>query len=305
MIVNRMMKRGRGQMRGVALLCSRGQHSERRGFVLLLVLATLVIAAMLTAGVARLSMVAALDAIRAEEQFQQRWVRRGIQETILGQAERVLSEANLLQPGLSSLEGTLRLNDVDYRFVVADESAKANLNSVARVRGTAAVRRLVGQLSRSAGRLTVELRPFEESDVAFDSWGQVFDISAEEDVHESADAVRESTSELTCWGAGPLNIRRASDETIRAFCEAIVPGVQVEGLLAANRERVGVIGSVAEQLASARIVADDAERLQPWISSASSCWSLWLQPLARGGATEFHLLERTPTGRPDVFVFCW
>lgn len=287
----------------------RSEHAARRGYVLIVVLALLVVAALMTAGIARRSLVLAHDAVQAERHLQAKWTGLSFQRTVLARAEMILAgPAGSDTSGAShAYETSIRLNSVTYRLVLADEDAKLNLNTAFYAKGEAEVARLVRDLRSAAVHLPVRLRPYEASSEqlpVFDSWGQVFDLSRAAPGAPGVMPLVEAAEEITCWGSGRLNVQRASDAALHAVIRLHARGSIADELL--NRRSEQPAAEIDELLDGLDVRLEEREALSQTLQDGSTCHSLWIQAAApdRNDAA-FYVSERNEFGRPYVSVFVW
>ncbi|MGA2230834.1 MAG: hypothetical protein ABSH22_08035 [Tepidisphaeraceae bacterium] len=195
------------------------------GFVLLVILVLLTLAAAALAGVCRVSLRNALASTEDAGELQRRWGALSCETAILPHAEILLQQAEALRHRpVASLDMDIQLGGQDFSVHVADEQAKVNLNFIYQTRGRAAAEAAARVATRNVGdRLLVTLRP---SDVAppLVSFGQVFSASPATSLSASAD--------ITCWGDGRLNWRRASAAALAGQCQQALGVAAVQRLLA-------------------------------------------------------------------------
>lgn len=285
--------------------------TRRRGFVLLTVLVVLALTALVLAGIARHSLRLVLDAQAGRRRLQARWAVTSLREGVLPRASELLDRA---ADGIDSagegnerpparLAGSVELDGVRYDLLLADDQAKINLNVLLRERDRDAVGRLVR--ARRTGRAPpVRLRPLEAPRQAtglpaFGSWGQVFALERVP-AAEAAERLAASTGELTCWGTGRLNLRRASDEAVEC-----VAGLAVNRRTAARLNELRrkfpeeSPASLVNRLALRR---ERREQLLDLLADRSGCYSLWIRG---GGGSQFAVVESGPGGGATLSTFRW
>ena len=277
--------------------------SRRGGFVLLLVLVLIALAGLMAAGMARTSLRLALESLDAVEELQRRWGARSCELCLFPQAEYILAKREAELRRLNRPERvhqfvvTIELNDVTFDVTVADEDAKLSLNALAATCSdpevTSIVRSLVGKTARFPP--AIRLRPDRDRLVEgplrtagpernaveapsapvdlFHSWGQVFAL------HEPMEAPRPravatATSNLTCWGAGRLNVRRASDEALERLCSEIAGPDAGRRVLKLRREQP--LLKPTELLSQLQMNVEQRRRLESLFTDQSSCYSLWI-----------------------------
>ena len=287
---------------------------KRPGIVLLLVLVSLVIAATALVSVARQSYRMGTDALRARRELQQKWGSASLNRAMLPVATTIFEErdkaarkARLPVPS-PELLGNIVLGDVQLQFVLADEDARANVNSLYHFSDRDSAAKTVKELSQAIGAVALNAeteavgadrmvrpvntqpdstRPDANADaneedpeeetlrtapIAFRSWGQVFDLSR-------VSNLQQATRRLTCWGSEAINVRRAEEET----------AVEVAGLIigrpAARRMITDFRKSPANQIRRTidRYSTNAQHRLQlkRLLSESSLCYSLWVRSVQK------------------------
>ena len=305
-------------------------RAGRRGFVLLLVLALLTVACLISVGVARRSMVVALESAQAVEELQDRWARVSLQRSVLLRADEVLVRAasravNETQPRHVA-DLTLSLNGHEYSLRVADEEAKANLNTVYYTQGQTSVSRFLrgmqagrdGAGMSRTGRdgiatygasLPIKLRPYAVKDAAerlpvFDSWGQVFDLAALPDGTTAPAKLMAGTMNVSCWGSGRLNVARAPTGVM----QQAVRDMDQDGLLERILESRESRGSeyITEQVRAAGRQRQ-TEALAELLTTRSGCFSLWIRMTDEARQRyELHVAEPGENARrTSISSFLW
>lgn len=288
------------------------QRSARSGFVLVLVLAVLVIAMLISAFAMRFSLTMALRAADAEESLQERWGRFSLQRTILAGANNILEDIRESKRSSGSSERvrhlTLRfaLGNLDFELLLADEDAKLNLNTVYYMRSESAVEQSVRKLFVSANQLPLRLRPFQETGESsgapvFDSWGQVFELDRRPD---AAALLQEMTREISCWGTGLLNVTYASDESLNTACATLVRGSTIDRLKVCRA--TGHYRKLGALLDAAVVTDSERRQLGELLTVRSQCYSLWIISRHHGSSKySLHIAELANGQRPYVSSFAW
>jgi hypothetical protein len=288
--------------------------ADRRGYVLLMTLALLVVAVLSQAGMARRSLQLALEANQAQSELQRRWAATSCRDFLLPSAEAIfigLEEASQDQrprwPAPRQIDATLRLGDYDVRLVLADEDAKTNLNMLYAKKPGDVSRAL---LETARAGLVPELRPDVSREAklrkrAFASWGHVFPIASTLQMPDGWERLGQVAEEITCWGAGKPNIRRASDQTIEMIATAAAGGAAARKLLEARRSTEEDL-LLADLLETLDLKRADQLKLRSALSDRSSCYSLSLA-LGDGRGRWYHLWiegDRTAGGE-HLHSFSW
>jgi len=110
------------------------QNRDRKGFVLLMVLMVLAIAAAVLAGTARRSGRAAIEAAGVLRDLQVRWGAASCKQFMLDHTEQLLARRNAsCASGRSRSEKrfAVRLGGIDFELILCDEQAKPNANVIA------------------------------------------------------------------------------------------------------------------------------------------------------------------------------
>ncbi len=220
------------------------KHSpqRRRGFVLMLTLAMIVIAVTLTARTANRSLTRTLESLDAESQLQDRWSRLSLQQAVLSHADHIFTSAESdqrdTQPAIWH-DAEITLTGTTYRLRLSDENAKINLNTVMRTQPLDALDQLIGQSTsrslRREKRSPSSTEPVNTPPAPLESWGQVFSSS-------SPSTLLNATTKITLWGNGRLNIHRATDQSIRQLLEPLTTPTEVDALLRQRRESTATSG---------------------------------------------------------------
>jgi hypothetical protein len=292
---------------------------------LLVVLAVLVLMVTALASLSSLSLDRALAAGDAKIRLQQRLGAASIERALLPRAatifQRLDETAAENGPARSGaprqLRGAFTMGGVTFDVLLADEDAKLNLNRVYHRTGlertAAIVTELVGPAAARAVRLQAQTPPqpqaFEEGDAAeaeagdlpalpraFRSWGQVFDLARLRATTGSQAALPAATGQLTCWGSGALNVRRASDAALRAAAGCVLSRAGAGRLLRRYRDNP----TLSLELLIEREAKTEIERrgLRKLLGETSNHFSLWLDASAIGRRSRrvFSVMRQTEDG---------
>jgi len=304
--------------------------TNRRGFVLLIVLAVLVVSAVSLTTLATASHHRSLDARHARDELQRRYAVISCEQLLLPRAAELFEQqdeqwrdSGRSTPPPASIREQVRLGDHMIDLILADEDAKANLNALYheadRSRVERTLRDLVGPqvqqllalnpVVRSASRFRQNTADDEEDDgddtlfaPAFHTWGDIFAIPRLRAATGDDRMLATITANITLWGSGRLNLEHAQDDTVIAVCEAVVSRGVADSLLTAYRD----YPQRNVQLLLDKEVADtaDRQRLSELIGRGSSAWSLWTEVTSPGFRTQkFSVLHTSPDGRRRTFDF--
>jgi len=217
------------------------------------------------------------------------------------------------------------IGGVTFDLIIADEDAKLNVNQVyhmsGRRRTESAVGELVGPIARRSIRLLPATRPMTNelledtpdsgaesapegeaepgmADIprAFRSWGEVFDLSALSANFGNDAALPNVTADLTCWGGGGLNLRRASDASIQAVAATVLSDAGAGRLVSRYRESPTMSrGILIQQEANTET---QRLRLRRMLGETSTHFSLWIDAsaVARRSKRTFSVMRKTDDG---------
>ncbi len=104
------------------------------------------------------------------------------------------------------------------------------------------------------------------------------------------------TTDITCWGNGQLNFRRASDQAILAVADSVVQDGGAQRLLKRYRESPTATLSVLLQteISGQR----NRDQLSEMLSETSTNFSLWIDASAKGSGSQrtFAVMRRDDEG---------
>lgn len=256
-------------------------HSQRRGYVLVLTLGLVTLAAISLAGLARYSLGIASHAQEAAEELQRRWGLLSARHVLMERAGDILAdqvrpdEANTPPwPKPACLSTTFRLGPLQFTTLVADEQAKVDLNTVY-ARQPERLPAVIRHVSSDAGGFMVRLTPEKTAKSPFSSWGQVFDLTHSSTGREPSTRLPEISREITCWGTGRLNLCRANDAAIREVASLALSAKDV-GELVSHRKGWGG-QSVDELLAQLDLRRPQLLAASRLFDCDSRSYSLWVK----------------------------
>lgn len=268
---------------------------RRRGHILPMTLAILALASVALARACRVGVEDALAAAREAQDLQRRWGVLSCRDTFLPAAGAILSrrEQQARLP-TASLQTSILLGSMQFGLRFGDELAKASLNAIHGRGGAAATEAAARAAARAAGTtLTVRLRPLRTSSSPrpFRAFGQVFDESAA----MSAAPLLAATADLTCFGNGKLNWRRAAP----AALAAIIPD---DRDLARQLQALQAAAPQTNPEQALRLTGKKANIVQDRLTSSSACQSLWIWS---GTDVSLAVRELREDGKTDIRCFSW
>jgi hypothetical protein len=266
-------------------LCWKSNMMQRRaprgGYVLVLTLGIVALAAISLGGLARYSLGVAAEAHRAAADLQHRWGLLSVQHVLLEGAPDIFAipvarnESDSPRwPSPASVPTTFRLGSLTIEAVVADEDAKLNINTIYG-REPGRVPTILRRVMADASGFPVRLAPMTTTKAPFCSWGQVWDLNHADCDEDLSTCLMQATGEITCWGSGRLNLCTASDDAIREVAHTALPAQKVGELLTLRKTWGGVaIDDLLSQLDLRQPQLLAARRL---FSSESRSYSLWVR----------------------------
>lgn len=248
-----------------------GTRTRRRGFVLLMVVVLIAIAAMILARLASTSLRVASVAVEEEREMRERWAVTSLRRYSFETAPRLFagpSDPDSDEGARAVFWQDVRLAGETWKIVVAEESAKLNLAMFR------------GQIGSDDWSTDVELL-LETDSVRLKSsiesprlrWGDWLE-SAGSSRSPSAEAVATATQRITLWGDGRLNVMQCDDETLgivwrRQFGHA-PPAVL-------HQMRSQQPRPTTQQMMAALDLRDSQrDKANNWITAESRCYSTWV-----------------------------
>jgi hypothetical protein len=258
--------------------------SRRAGYVLVLTLGLLALATISLAGFARYSLSCASSAKDAADELQRRWGLYSVRRELFERAAQIIDsqvvpgqENAPPWPKPSHRSTSFQLGKHEFSITLADEDAKVNVNAIyaRQTERTIPTIRRLSQAAR-ANDLVVRLAPQRGTGKPFGSWGQVFDLTRALSPNGGvADRLTRLSDNLTCWGSGRLNLRRASDEAVREIASLALPANKVGELLELRQHWSGQsVEELLRQLdlrrpqlqASGRLVDCESRHYSMWVT---------------------------------------
>ena len=316
-------------------------RSGRSGYVLVVTMGLLVLAASLMVSVSRGTMRHTIAARLAVDEMQHRWGVISCRLAVLPYAESILLAAEVERHATSpSYRTHVRLGDEVFELTIADEQAKANVNVLLDHTDRAtAEERLRQGLSGTGLGINVRLRPSASPlngpspvpttspttksidapvglPVFIGGFGQIFEDASAEKLLAIQGSVR-VTDLLTCWGGGRVNLRRVTPAGLQLAVGTKLSGVD-QGRLLDMRNRVlqgtplplPKKGPVEKDpvLRMARAAGIDPKNFDGLISltETSTCHSLWITANDRRRTWHFFsITDETEKNQPRNSAFVW
>lgn len=258
---------------------------------MLTVVVCLVLVSLALVSVARRSMQLASTASGRQRQLQQQWGAVSCQRTLLPAApglfdarRRWAASDGRAPSSVGRIETRVVLGGLVFDLLVSDEDAKINLNAMYRLGGRAAVERAITLERPLQGAPPVRLRPLAggADGAAFDSWGQVFDLSMARPLENGPAMLPLLSRRATCWGSGKLNVRQADPRSVGEVVRLAVSDSAARRLSKDLAERPLV--QLDQLIDGLTVAAEKRNQLRELLSEQSTCYSLWVVVPAGGGA---------------------
>lgn len=320
------------------------QKTDRtRGFVLLMTLLLLALAAVTLADFCRRSATLAVDAVHDQDELQRYWGAQSMQTAVLDRAGFLFSLADARgdmgeEPTLM-LRHAVTLGNVRFEAVLQDEQAKLNLNTILQTDGIDGLfRRVRSFLSANNTPLRVKA-PIQQRDQirqTIDTWAQVFEQPLAHELfpydnESGCITIAAPLMAMTCWGDGRVNFRRAPRERIIERCSGVLTNEQIDQLLGTRTDdlKPESIAPQADQKNAEPTAGlqhdawidlswDDATQraAKACLTDRSSCYALAMA-IRHGTRSDYHLWVRIePSGdhsesngqafsTPIIYRFAW
>lgn len=290
------------------------RQPRQSGVVLVLVLVVVLVCGVVLASAARRSGQAALQANAALRDLQFRWGAASCQSAVLPQAEALLNEERKLRaPVVAQTRRSLVLGGMTFDLIAGDESAKANVNQLARLHdNSAGLTVALKRVQADSRPLPIDLRPLLDPSIDaagqpnwYGSFDQAFTLRGPADLAGTVGGTSASACQrVTVWGTGRVNIRRADVAVMREALTGLLSESDLAALDAWRRERLDF--TRADAWAHLQLTKEQIDNLASLTTDTSKCHSLWV--LARGrGRTWYRLYveEQVDDGAFQRRVIAW
>jgi hypothetical protein len=259
-------------------------NHSRRGFVLVLVLVVILLAGMGLARHARGSARAAIRSASSADDLQRKWATATIQRAVLPQVERLIqiTQAQQRRP-VPHMDLSFTLASMPVRLRLADEQAKANINTLSRSGGISRVRESLWLLQSSlATHFPLKLSPrlsytdmsIEIASTPYVHYDQFIGTYRPAQLIDDL-GTPVLTDRVTCWGTGKLNVFRAAPESVKVMLKGYLKRDAIAKLLQ-WRDR-NADGTLTELMREAELSADAQNELIEILCDYSMCHSLHIR----------------------------
>jgi hypothetical protein len=265
----------------------------RRGFALVMTLVLVALAVATLARIASRGVALVLEARTRSERLQAEWAALSCRLVVLENAERLFGDSDAVAeaagvgwPYPSERYGAFRIGKVMHHFLLADEQAKLNLNTVYELEPTT----LAGILAEAQHAATAPLRrdaaapvrPLGAEGRPYDSWGRVVDLARLSTAEAGAESLVAITRQFSIVEEGRLNVRRATDDSLRRTAQLVLTAAETEKLVEARK---GFAGDLRDWLAAVDIPSHRLVPLRRLLADRSSAYTLWVWSESERGVT--------------------
>jgi hypothetical protein len=313
---------------------------QHRGYVLVMVLAILTLAASVLAAAACRTSDACLEAGDAQRSLQRKWAFISSQAAVLDRAEELLADKKdafdrpVDEPPAAIKHFTLDLGGSKVELILADEQAKANVNMIAKRREAPedveeTLRRLQGT---NRHFLSVRLRPSPPPKskattvpVQYESFDQCLVSTGPEELVGADSSDGYATGTISCWGGGKVNFRRAPLTVLREVTSGCLDENDLDVLIRAREQNPEISLTKALALLKSEIAATEEgqpsapqpkapeksdkkrDEAMTLLTDSSHCHSLWI--IVREKTRNWYRLYVNQFGDPDCdagrFTLAW
>jgi hypothetical protein len=261
---------------------------QNQGFALPLTLILLAIAAATMVSVCTRSMALSAEAASAQHDLQRRWAMESCRREILPRAESLLHDAELhAKTPVTCRRYDLVLGGGRIELLVTDEQAKVKMDVLlARLGKTAAEQTLHTLLARRRADVRIDLNPdldavrqppFPDAPMA-GSFSQIFGntpVSAllPQANRQGAGGHEMPADDLTCWGDGRINFRRASRQALVAATRGLLAEGQVQSIIKMRDDPDLTINALLQPL---QLDAKSSGIVRALLTVRSACHGLWI-----------------------------
>ena len=198
---------------------------RRDGHVLLMTVMVLAICVVLVSGVSRHGMQIARTAASERQQAQEKWAMASCNRFAMMNYQRLLNDAS--GNPTASTSGVVRLGKIDVQFELNDESAKLDINTVAKFVSRQELKTVVRRLL-PANVLKIQPTPIQVNDEGmrmdvYESWGQLLQSEGK----LSPTDLYNATRKISCWGR-QINYKTADVDVIKSGVKAAAGSVVAE-----------------------------------------------------------------------------
>lgn len=287
------------------------KHDPNSGYVLLVVVVIIALAAIVLASISRLSLAIAVESKNAAAELQDRWMTLSCQRNILPAAARILDKSVILSDTSKfQLEANFEWQAAGktYRCRIADEAAKMNVQTLMASSENVSYFEV---LRRTRLPLAIRVAPGNRkrnSAKEIESWGAIVVPASSSQAPHLPASIQSISRRLTIDSPGKLNTTRASDRSLQQISSLAVQSDMVAELLDKRRKLKEANVKITVNALVRELEASDEEitQLRQLLTDESRCYSMWLERSTSGiSHFTYSLLDRTIAGQPRKKHHAW
>jgi hypothetical protein len=295
-------------------------YSRHPGYVLVMVLVILAMAGSVLAAATCRTSKQVLDAGASERRLQRKWLSVSAQTVILDRADDVLVGAPDVagrvsyDPPSVSRHIVVTAGGMNFDLVLADEQAKANVNMMAKLRADAGNLDEALRVLQASHRtfLPVHLRPSPTRKVRattvpiiYETFDQCLTLDGPWQLVSSETSQGYAAEDITCWGGGKINFRRASMAALREVCVGCLDDTQLDTLIRLRDQAPKT--TLTEALMLLKLTDKTRDEAMTLLTDDSHCHSLWV--IAHDKTRDYFRLYIDQYGDPDCetgrYTYAW
>jgi hypothetical protein len=295
-------------------------RNRQPGYVLVMVLIVLAMAGSVLAAATCRTSRRVLDAGESERRLQRKWLAVSAQTVILDRAEEVLAgKADAAgrvsyEPPAVTRHIAITAGGMDFTLVLSDEQAKANVNMMAKRRAETGNLDEAMRVLQASNRtfLPVRLRPSPTRKVRattvpilYETFDQCLTVEGPWQLVSTEAARGVASQEITCWGGGKINFRRASMAALREVCVGCLDDIQLDTLIRLRNQEPRT--KLSEALALLKLTDQTRDEALALLTDESHCHSLWV--IAHDKTRDYFRLYIDQYGDPDCetgrYTYAW
>jgi hypothetical protein len=277
------------------------------GFVLLVTLVLLMIAALAMVAICRAAILRTQAADESEAQLQRHWGSLSCQTALLPKAEILLQRLEeQSRQSVSNLRQVIQLGNQRFDLILADESAKANVATIMNQQGKDQAELSIRQLCLSspdlAGNVHLRWEPDPKNPPHPDSFGDVFENSNPASLCDDSQGAA-AAQILTCWGDGRTNIRRASEDVLKQVCQGILNLSQIHEIVELRTSDPQI--TLAQCFKRMQLNDQTQSAAMAVLTDTPTCYSLWINCHSSRRSDWSLLVGERQNGNWSVAEFSW
>lgn len=262
---------------------------RRRGYLLFVVVVMIAVASITLSQFASVTMQVASDAVSQEKSVRERWAVTSMRRTCLRLAPEILDaeprESSQLFP---TAWRDIRLAEKNWRVIVADESAKLNVQRLCSEVGPQRCANAIDQLlTGNTGGVASAISRHADSKQS-KRWEAWLKIDGPNEFL-TAERMAESTQRVSLWGDGMLNISKCDAETLDVLWKALFGRKAPDVIHDRRLEWVQHANAPITSLFAIR--ESQANVVARWVTNQSTCYSMWILHTTEGTSSRSFFVE--------------